>query len=238
MHYLVDPSQVHVGPFAWLFLAVLCVAMPVLVVRQHRGLQSGAMPAPSRHEVYASAIVTHVILLLAVWAVAHSARLDLLPFYELRSRDAVIGLVALASGLPLLSERFGQPDPIARERTRLIAPRTPGDHALFYSMSLTAGVSEELAYRGALFVLLAALTGGWWLAALLSAVAFGLVHVFQGWRSAGIVTLVGLRDQVVVGLTGTLAIVVIVHVVHNVIAGTILGIRARRERSALLTHHA
>jgi hypothetical protein len=102
-----------------------------------------------------------------------------------------------------------------------------------------------LTNRGLLFTLLAALvarwvpgTGAWvawvaWVAAaLLASALFGVVHLFQGWKSAGIAALMGLREHIVVGLTGTLFVAMVVHALHDAIAGTVIGIRARREAAA------
>lgn len=236
MQFLVDPSAVRVGPAAWFFLVVVCTILPLAVVRQHRSLLAGALPAPTRDRIYASAIATHLILVLMVWAVVRGERLDLFPPYHVEAFDLVIGLIALAIGLLPILERFRMTDVIARERTRLIAPRNGREYALFYLVSLTAGIAEELTFRGLLFTLLSVIVGGWWLAAVLAAAVFGIVHVFQGWKSAGVAALIGLRDQIVVGLTGTLFIAIAVHTLHDAIAGTVIGIRAGREEAALVTH--
>jgi hypothetical protein len=66
-------------------------------------------------------------------------------------------------------------------------------------------------------------------AALLAAIPFGLVHLFQGWRSAMAVIVIALRDQVLVGLTGTLVFATAIHIIHDVVAGTVLMRRVRRE---------
>ena len=41
-------------------------------------------------------------------------------------------------------------------------------------------------------------------------------------------TAAGLVAQLVVGLTGTLLVAIVVHIVHDVIAGAVIGRRARR----------
>jgi hypothetical protein len=42
----------------------------------------------------------------------------------------------------------------------------------------------------------------------------------------------GLLAQIVVGLTGTLIVAIVVHALHDAIAGTAISIRARREALA------
>jgi membrane protease YdiL (CAAX protease family) len=204
----------------------------------HRRLAAGTLQI-TRTRIYRSAIGTHAAFLLMVWAVTRTERLDLFPVYRPNALHVVVGLIALAIGLLPLLQRFNRTDAITRERTRLIAPRTPREFAGFYVLSITAGIAEELTYRGLLFTLLAALAIGvlpraaaWAVAAAVASIVFGIVHMFQGWKSAGIAALMGLREQLVVGLTGTLVVAIVVHALHDVIAGTVIGLRARAEEAA------
>jgi membrane protease YdiL (CAAX protease family) len=234
MRFLVDPALVTFGPTAWFFLTVVCVGLPLGALRQHRRLAAGTL-RPTRAQIYQSAIATHAMFLLMAWAVLRGERLGLFPAYHLTALHLVVGLVALAIGLLPLLERFRRNDEVAKQRVRLIAPRTPREFAAFYLVCVTAGVAEELTYRGVLFTLLAALIGGWWPAALIASAMFGIVHLFQGWKSAGIAALMGLREHIVVGLTGTLFIAMAVHMLHDAVAGTVIGLKARGEEDEAAT---
>jgi membrane protease YdiL (CAAX protease family) len=162
-------------------------------------------------------------------AASWRAGLRLFPPVSIGAFEIAVGAVSLAIGLPFLSERFrGLLDPLAEERTRMMAPRTGRQLAAFYAVAVSAGFSEQLVYRGALFAILTAATGSWWVAAAVGAAAFGAAHLFQGGRAVGIVALIALRDQIVVGLTGTLVVAMVAHALHDMIAGTLLGVRARR----------
>jgi membrane protease YdiL (CAAX protease family) len=238
MRCLVDPAAVRLGAVAWACLVVICVLLPLSALRMHRRLAAGTLEI-TRTRIYASAIGTHAIFLLMVWAVTRTERLDLLSPYRPTTLHIVIGVIALAIGLVPVIERFNLSDAIARDRTQLIAPRTSKEFGVFYVLSITAGVAEELTFRGLLFTLLAALVigwlpaaGAWAFAALIASLVFGIVHMFQGWKSAGIAALMGLREQLVVGLTGTLVIAIVVHALHDLIAGTVIGLRARAEEPA------
>jgi len=228
MRFLMDPASVVIGPAGWLFLVVVCVALPLGALRQHRRLNAGTL-ALSRAHIYQSAIATHAMFLLLCWVVIRGARLRLFPAYHVTAWHVVVGLVALAVGLLPLLRRFRRNDPAARARLLMIAPRTPREFAAFYLVCVSAGVAEELAYRGVLFTLLDSLVGAWWPAALIAAAFFGIVHLFQGWKSAGIAALIGLRDQIVVGLTGTLFVAIVVHMLHDMITGSVVAIRAGGE---------
>jgi len=232
MRFLMDPASVVVGPAGWLFLLVVCVGLPLGALRQHRRLNAGTL-APSRAQIYQSAIATHAMFLLLCWVVIRGARLRLFPAYHVTAWHVVVGLLALAVGLLPLLRRFRRNDPVARARLLMIAPRTPKELAAFYLVCVTAGVAEELAYRGVLFTLLASLVGAWWPAALIGGALFGIVHLFQGWKSAGIAALIGLRDQIVVGLTGTLFVAIVLHMLHDMITGSVVAMRAHAEEAAI-----
>ena len=72
-----------------------------------------------------------------------------------------------------------------------IAPRTTAELAVFILVAITAGVWEELVYRGFALWYLSPRVGlvG---ALTLSSVAFGAGHLYQGWRGFVLTTLLGL----------------------------------------------
>lgn len=229
MRFLADPALLAPGILSWLFVATVTVALPLAVMSQERRLaavQAVGYVLERRH-VYLGAVATHALLLVGAWLAAREAGAALFPDASISVRGVLIGLSALTLGLLPLLERFSHGG-AARARTELIAPRTTGETAAFVGVSVSAGISEEIAYRGVLFLLLAHVMGGWWFPALLAAGAFGVAHLFQGWRAAGLAALIGLVAQVVVGLTGTLLVAIGVHIVHDVVAGAVIGRRARR----------
>jgi hypothetical protein len=234
MQFLADPSGVRLGAASIVFLVVVCALLPLGAVRQSRELarDEALLRKLSRQRIYGSALATHAVLLVLVWAVLREQRFDLFPGYRLTMTHAVLATLALALGLLPLLDRFRLRDPIADERTRLIAPRTSREQALFVGVALSAGFSEQVAYRGVLFLLLAALVQSWWIAALLAAVAFGVAHSFQGWKSVGIATLIALRDQVLVGLTSTLIYAIVMHAIHDIVMGAVIALRVRRQEAA------
>jgi len=89
-------------------------------------------------------------------------------------------------------------------------PRTAREAALFRRLSITAGVCEEIVYRGYLIWYLAAFVGQW-PAAAIAGVAFGLVHVYQGPTGAIKAGLVGLGMAALYVVTGSLLWPMILH---------------------------
>jgi hypothetical protein len=92
----------------------------------------------------------------------------------------------------------------------------PADHeerAAFAAVAISAGVCEELIYRGFGIAYVRWL----WPAAttldicLITAIAFGLVHLYQGWRGVTMTGVFGAVFAYVVILTGSLIPAVVLH---------------------------
>ena len=90
-------------------------------------------------------------------------------------------------------------------------------------LAVTAGFCEELLYRGWLWRFFSDLTGHLWIAALLSAIAFGFAHAYQG-RSGIISTgIVGLLFSLPVLLANSLVPVQVIHAGIDLMNGLILS---------------
>src|SRR6185436_18860320 len=91
------------------------------------------------------------------------------------------------------------------------------------AVSLLAGIGEEITWRGVQTGLLAAATGSYGVATILSALSFGGAHMIQGWRSASVIVVFALGFQALVWLTGSLYVAMAVHVVYDITAGIAYG---------------
>ncbi len=99
-----------------------------------------------------------------------------------------------------------------------IRPRTRPEFARFRALSITAGVTEEIIFRGFLIGVLA-LAMPFWLAAIASSVLFGAAHIYQG--PAGVLRtgmIGGLMAGVYV-LGGSLWPVIVLHALIDLAAG-------------------
>lgn len=228
MRPLVDPSLLTVGPLSLAFLVVAGLLLPAAAIAQQRTLDTGHPDVVvTRARIYASAFLTHVGLVAGAVIAAREMGADLFPAYRFAPWHAALAVAVLGVGLVPLLRAFDARDPRLRARAALIAPRTPRERAQFAGVAVAAGVAEEIAYRGVLPLVLARLLGGWWLPAIASAAAFGAAHAFQGRRGALLATAIGLIAQALVGLTGTLLLAMLVHAVHDIIAGLVISRRAR-----------
>ena len=91
-----------------------------------------------------------------------------------------------------------------------ILPRDESELRRFYAVSVTAGIVEETLWRGFLIWYLAQFLP-LWAAAVISAVAFGLAHAYQGAAQLPSVTLVGAIFAVLYLLTGSLWLPMLLH---------------------------
>jgi membrane protease YdiL (CAAX protease family) len=99
------------------------------------------------------------------------------------------GLFALWQGISFLWERWLGPGHAAAISPML--PRGITEGTLWVLVSISAGVSEELVFRGYLQRQLTALTGRTSLALLLQGTIFGIAHGYQGARNCLAIALYG-----------------------------------------------
>jgi membrane protease YdiL (CAAX protease family) len=86
-------------------------------------------------------------------------------------------------------------------------------------LTCVASMTEEIAYRGFLFGVVATANQSLWLGALASAVAFGVAHFPQGTRGMIGIAAIALVLQALVWFTGSLIPAMIVHAAANTLAG-------------------
>jgi membrane protease YdiL (CAAX protease family) len=103
-----------------------------------------------------------------------------------------------------------------------MAAQTSAERRRFIWLSITAGICEEIVYRG---VLLAALSThvGLWPAVGLSSLIFGLGHAYQGVSGILRTGAVGLVMALLAVGTGTLWVPIVLHAVIDVFQGRVLS---------------
>jgi membrane protease YdiL (CAAX protease family) len=96
-------------------------------------------------------------------------------------------------------------------------------------VSLSAGIVEEVVFRGVLFQLWDRLIGVWPAVAVCS-IAFALAHYVQGVRSMAVILLMALANHLIVFASGDLYTMMIIHVVYDFLAGIVFLSLAKRDR--------
>jgi hypothetical protein len=88
----------------------------------------------------------------------------------------------------------------------------------FYRVSVTAGIVEEIVYRGFVLWYLALLMP-MWAAVVASSLAFGVGHIYQGVNGATRAGLVGLAFAIFYVVTGSIWLPIIAHALLDIIQG-------------------
>lgn len=132
---------------------------------------------------------------------------------------AVVGMTsAIAIGTLLLRRlsRSGRAVPGQAAYAELM-PRTAGERRHGLAMAVTAGVCEEIVYRGLLIAFGVGVLGlSTTAAAALALVVFVAGHFYQGWKGMVVVALLGFWLTIVYLSTGSLLLPILVHVLIDV----------------------
>ncbi len=147
--------------------------------------------------------------------------------------QSAAGLVLAAAylGLALAQRRalLAQPDRLARVFARFgaiepLLPHTSGERGGFALVSVTAGVCEEILFRGFVMWYVSVWTGPV-LAVLISSILFGFAHLYLSPRDALRTGVAGLLFGLVVLAAGSLWPAILIHAAADLISGD-LGYRS------------
>ena len=177
------------APLAHVLAIVVVLVLPVLSFRRYRELSDPATTAERRHRLLVSSVVRKwclVLPVLVLWAYAPEA----VSWTGEGDQPWVTPVLILSVGagaVGLVRRR----DPERRRRLvgaaagfSALLPKTPSERRFFVVFAITAGVTEEIIYRGFLipYLVWAMGAGDWLVPAIVAGVIFGILHVYQGWR--------------------------------------------------------
>ncbi|HUP64350.1 MAG TPA: CPBP family intramembrane glutamic endopeptidase [Thermoanaerobaculia bacterium] len=199
---------------------LLCAVLPVLAWQSKRKLDQG-LRIP-RMALYAEALVLQFLLLGLTWGVARANGLPLVDVPDLSSGDLLLGIAVLGIALGAALVGWRRAGEASKDRLRMMLPATTAERVVWVAVSLTAGISEEVAFRGLLPTLIQRWSGSIVLAVVISVIAFSLSHLLQGWSSALFVGFFAAVFHGVVIVTGSLWIAIAIHVLYDLIAGVML----------------
>ncbi len=179
-------------PYDHLLFAILTLVLPPRAVMRFRRLRRASESERPRVRVKAYRIAmaslwTMALALLALWVWRRRAWTDLglVPVLKPGLIGVSVGLAIVVVVMLLQARNAVQSEAgLARVRAQLqnvefLLPHTRGELNLFFALSVTAGICEELLFRGFMI---------WYLAhglgliqsAAISSVIFGLGHMYQG----------------------------------------------------------
>jgi membrane protease YdiL (CAAX protease family) len=214
---------VQLGGSPWAARAwtvILLVPLPALLIAEGRRL--GELERLPRTQAYASSIASLWILaavtLAAAWASGYGAsELGLARDGDI-GRVAILAAAATTAGIAILFgfRLAGVKEPaIVRE----LMPVTRPERVLFGVVSVSAGICEEIVYRGFLIHVLHGATGSIILAVIVSSGAFGVAHAYQQPAGALRAALLGLVLAVPLLTTGSILPAIAAHIAIDLLSG-------------------
>ena len=211
------------------FVAGVCILMPALAIRA-AGQLARAHVKPTTRDVLLSTLITHGTVGLLALLAARNSGIVLFPPPEFTLRDVLAAGIFLTLALVANVWHHGAAGEAERDEMSWLAPRTPGDFLAWAGISLLAGVSEEIIYRGALLGIIHGALDAYWPAVGVCVIAFSLGHWAQGRVAMLVITVFALGFHLLVRVTGDLYTAIVVHVVYDFAAGVLLWALAYRGR--------
>ena len=92
-----------------------------------------------------------------------------------------------------------------------LLPQSVSEILLWVALSVTAGICEELAFRGFLQQQFHALSGNIAVAVVAQGVVFGLFHSYQGWRNVVVISVLGALYGALAAWRGNVRANIVVH---------------------------
>jgi membrane protease YdiL (CAAX protease family) len=220
---------------AWLLCVVLAVLVPFHGLLAYRRLASVADPTPTRTKLrlYATIIAMEWALVALTVFIAHRHGLTLRDLGQtLGNRGLSLAVTALGLlGLLVLTafntrqiQKATREDLLATvQRARKFVPIGPVEIWGFALVSLTAGICEELLYRGWLVSILGAACGSIWIGMVAAAVLFGFGHAYQGRQGIIGTGILGILFGAMFVLVRSLVPGQVIHAAVDIVNGILAG---------------
>jgi uncharacterized protein len=224
---------------AVLLVGYLVLLQPVVGAWSHRRFRQAAGDPAARLRRYSrTAALEWTLVAVALALVAAAPGLDLGDIgvrWPRRSAYTAVGAVGLLLSVGLLvglRRRVDRGTPVvAPVEVSALVPRTAAERRAFAGLAATAGVCEEVLYRGVLLAVAVALAPGLtpWRLVAVSALAFAVAHTYQG--VGGMLTSLVLGGSLAVLFlgTGSLLLPVLYHVLVD-LRVLVLAVDRRRPR--------
>ncbi len=220
--------------FTLIILFLLAVAYPLMGVQDFRLLlrrtREGVADARVKfYKAYLMWLWPLTIGLVAWWLLSGNGleSLGLIPVADGRQWVAIgVGVFVLLAQVIYLETVSRNADALTKIKKQMgalsnLAPQTRAENRLFGMVSITAGVCEEILYRGLLLATLVSLVGTW-PAVAISSLIFGLGHAYQGISGIAKTGLVGLVLALFTVFSGSLFIAIVLHAVIDLTSGRIM----------------
>jgi membrane protease YdiL (CAAX protease family) len=184
-------SMAHAGawqgvihsPAAWIFTSVLVIVFPIVDYLLYFHLKSTV-------GLYVWNILAEWSLVAGCVRVIHRNGLRVLDLGEWLGNPlrnlVVAGLLVVIIAALVVFKKGGSQKASAEQlsraasKVRRLLPITRTERAIWVAVALTAGVCEEILYRGWLLNLFGNALGSVWVGLVISSIVFGAAHAYQG----------------------------------------------------------
>jgi len=225
-----NPGSISV--LGWAFVVFVTFVVPWAVLRNRESaLAMAGIPLALR---FYAMLLPQVILGLVAVATGLVEGIELFPLRAPSWSSWLAGAVFVLASLALVRPHWRRSVEEQKPTWRLFAPTNRRERRMWVGLSLSAGVGEELVWRGVLPVLLTTLFGSALIAIGLSVASFALAHAIQGLRSVLAIAAIAGAFHVLVFVSGSLYVAMVAHFVYDVVAGFTY---ARFARDLGLLHH-
>ena len=221
------PFVYEINPAGWSHLAYFGLLLPIMVVRGRMKIRNLKTPLPNRLRHFQMTSFSLVVLAAISLLVARVEWIELFPRTRPPLLAVLAGVVMLVATVALMRPRWRRAvehrTPVGARVLHLCMPANAGERAWWIAVSVLAGISEEITWRGVQTALLSNLTGRLWTAAIICSISFGLAHMVQGWKSSAIIVFFALGFHALVWLGSSLYVAMAVHIAYDITAGLSYG---------------
>jgi membrane protease YdiL (CAAX protease family) len=213
----------------WHTVVVLAVIGALVLRGKLRVEQMRAIVNPDRITIYERTILLEWlvlgVVLLGVWLSGSSLFTVLGDRWRSARqffRDAGIGLLFLIASIMVTSvvgSHGGTHGGVGDKATGFLLPQGGAEMVFWVVLSITAGICEEAVYRGYLQKQFMALTKSVPAGIVLSALAFGAAHSYQGFARASVIGLLGAMGGILAYWCRSVRPGMISHTLQDVLGG-------------------
>jgi len=206
-----------ISVLGWAFVVFVTVVVPWAVLRNRESaLAMAGIPLAFR---FNAMLLPQVVLGVLALGAGFVEDIELLPARAPSLLSWLAGVAFLVVALLLVRPHWRRSIEEDKPTWRLFAPTNRRERRMWVVLSLSAGIGEELVWRGVLPALIARLTGSLALGIALSVASFALAHAIQGMRSVLAIAAIAAAFHALVFIAGSLYPAMLVHFAYDVFAG-------------------
>jgi membrane protease YdiL (CAAX protease family) len=209
------------------FTVFLAVPLPIIAVLQLRSLAGLPLEELPRIPVYfSSALTLWALAIAAILAAQYSGFTPALIGLRALRLDVFAAWVFVGIGSAALLAAVGKILGVRESPLLLhLLPDTTSERIAFIGLSLSAGICEEVVFRGFLLAALMPVLGNTLAALLVSSFLFGVLHAYQNIFGVLRATLLGSALALPYALAGSIYPAMVAHTVIDIVGGLWLAKR-------------